>query len=316
MSETAASTPKADDSQDRPPVSPSHLEGAHDALLQHYVRILKEVPHLHPIGGRGKLHDLFGRDLTVWRALVRLFCESHIRHQISTLSKMYALQEGLALSSSKEDSKWFEDAQKSCAKVLGGMSSWHRLKLLTATLSPIIVGLVIARLGAEDVYDAVVSVVSSEAFKRSSAGLLRGLGVAYFVIAIAYLLLPLAGSFSYKRGLFYPAGRFQEQPKWRQRRLERHRKKRGLPSFEQGMNVYQLENELFDLLETRKRSEPRLDLVINICGLVLIVIAYSLSTIGKVDFSLSVIGSTVVLAVLFLIACIRTVYLARRRRWR
>jgi hypothetical protein len=63
MSETAASTPRAEGSHDRPSVTPLSLESAHDALLQHYVRILKEVSRLHPVGGRGKLYDLFGRDL-------------------------------------------------------------------------------------------------------------------------------------------------------------------------------------------------------------------------------------------------------------
>jgi hypothetical protein len=230
------------------------------------------------------------------------------------LSKMYGLQEGLAISSANERSKWLEDAQKACDKVVGAISSWQRLKLLAATLSPIIVGLVIARLGAEDVYDAVVKMASSEAFKRGSGGLLKGLGVAYFVTAITYLLLPVAGSFSYKRGLFYPAGRFHEQPKWRQRRLEKRRIKRGLPSFEHGRNVYQLENELYDLLETRKRPEVRLDLVVTICTLVLVAIAYFL---GKVREDFSQENSvTVVILVLCLFGILRAINMARRRQWR
>jgi hypothetical protein len=231
---------------------------------------------------------------------------------------MYALQEGLALSSSDEPNKWLEDAQKACDKVLGAISSWHRLKLLAATLSPIVIGLVIARLGAEDIYDAAIKMVSSQAFKKGSAGLLRGLGVAYFVVAVTYLLLPVAESFSYKRGLFYPAGRLHEQLKWRQRRLERRRIKRGLPPLEEGINIYQLENELFDLLEIRKQPEPRIDLMVTICSLILVTIAYFLSVIGRVreDLGPLVNGITVVLVVACLIGVLRSIYMARRRRWR
>jgi hypothetical protein len=231
---------------------------------------------------------------------------------------MYALQQGLALSSSDERNQWLEDAQKACDKVLGAISSWHRLKLLTATLSPIVVGLLIARLGAEDIYDAAVKVVSSQAFKRGSAGLFRGIGVAYFVIAVTYLLLPVAGSFSYKRGLFYPAGRVQEQPKWRQRRLERQRIKRGLPPFEQGTNIYPLENALFDMLEVRKQPEARLDLMVTMCSLILVIVAYFLAMIDRAreDFGRLVNGTTFVLLVACLLGIVRSIQMARRRKWR
>jgi hypothetical protein len=281
--------------------------------------MLKAVPRLHPIGGRGRQNDVWGGDPAVWRALVRLFCESHIRRQLSTLSKIYSLQEGLTLSSNGQ-ATWFENAQKACDKILAAISSWQRLKLLAATLWPIVVGLLIARLGAQNVYDATIKMFSSQSFKRGSADLLRGLGVAYFVVAIAYLMIPVSGSFSYKRGLFYPAGRLQAQPKWRQRRLKRRALKLALPSLDDETNIYQLENQLFDLLDSRKRPEARLDLVASVCSLILvIVVAYLISTKQSLRITSSPwLNRTIIIAIVAasLIGIVRAINMARRRRWR
>jgi hypothetical protein len=234
------------------------LRAAHEALIFQYVRLLKEVSSLPLIGGAAAtMKSRVG--WIVWRGLVRLFVEAHVRRQLQTLRNLYVLQQSIILSSLNHKDTLFEEGQESVEKLLEAISSWHRLKLILATTSPVVVGLLVAKVGVDNVYDAVVNVATSRGFKTSAGTFLVNYSLlAYFLLALAYLLFPVLGSFNYKRHMFFPTPA-SELPEWLQRRRARPRAKRRERPLRQGPNVYEIENDLFNMLEARKSQEPRLD---------------------------------------------------------
>lgn len=298
----------------------SAVPEAHSTLVSHYVRILKGLSSLRPIGERRARQVSLGYRYFVWRSLVRLFSEQHIRRQLSAISRLYALQLGVAISRSDVEAQWLDEAQRSCEKVLGAISSWQRLKLWLAVASPIVGGFIVAGLGVDDLYAATFAMVTSEGFKARSASLVSNYGLlAYFVIAIAYFLLPFWDSFSCKRELFYPATRYEDLAKRGKRRLERRSKRQGLPLFEDGPNVYDSEDRLYALLETRKKQELRLDTVLGICSLVLVAIGHFVYLAGAKPSSMPN-SLARLLMIVVTAACIYgvalLVYRTRRKRWR
>ena len=143
------------------PVAVTELGKWHQLLIHHYVRILKEVSELHPIGGRGYKQELYGGDAGVWRVFVRWFVEAHIRRQVSALSGVYLLQQGIQNFGPAERG-WLDEAHKSCEKILTAIPSRQRAKLLLATTSPLVVGLLVAALGVDNIYEALVKAATSQ----------------------------------------------------------------------------------------------------------------------------------------------------------
>src|SRR5215211_7645479 len=239
------------------------LRAAHEALIGNYVRILKEVSDLRPLGGRGDKEELYGGDWSVWRVFVRLFCEAHIRRQLAVLSRVYLLEKSLEGVRGKQDS-FVDEALKSCERVLTAIPSRQRIKLLTAAVSPVVVGVFAAVLGVDNVYEAAVKVAREGHVQDIGASLQRNVLVIYSLLAATYLLLPFASSFAYKRGLFYPKVRFLEASKWSKRKLEKNRMRRRLPESNEGTNVYLIESNLFRILSFRKPKEPPIDILVTV----------------------------------------------------
>lgn len=276
----AQSRPDDSFSEGEPSVALTELKNAHQLLIQNYIRILKEVSRLRPLGGHGYWKELYGGDISVWRVYVRLFVEAHIRRQMSALSRLYLLQQGLpALNSDQKN--WLGEAHKSCEEMLSAIPSRQRVKLVLATVSPVVVGLLLARLGADNIYEAVVKAAASEEFRaRIEPSRQNAFLVVYVFLAALLFSLPFATSFAYKRGLFFPRVRQLEATNWSKRRSETHRKVRGLPKSNGGTNVYEIEDELFQLLSFGKPKEPQVDVMITVETLVSAILAWVLFVVA------------------------------------
>jgi hypothetical protein len=290
-------------------------EEKHQLLIRHYIRILGEVSKLHAVGGRGYKIEQPGGDWSVWKAFVRLFCEAHIRRKLTALSEIYLLQQNLQGLSATQASG-LDEAQKSCDRVLNAIPSRQRVKLVLASASPIVVGLLVTALGVDNLYEAILAIVSQ--------GVREGIGIlfqsvvllVYLMLAAVYLVIPFAVSFAYKRGLFFPAVRYDEAANWSKRRLDRNRKRRGLPE-PSGANVYDIEDELFALLAFGKPKEPRVDVFVTLGAVAWGLLAWGLFAIAVRDMHYDVMPiATILIIGLGIAAAGRALLVAIRRRWR
>jgi hypothetical protein len=293
------------------------LGQVHQLLIENYVRILREVSKLPPFGGRGSKNDQWGGDWSISRVLVRLFCEAHIRRQLTVLSRIYQLQQGLkGIRTSQTDS--LEKGHESCERILGAIPSRQGVKLFLATASPVALGLFVAMLGVENVYEAAVKLASPEFRTRIGASLQIGLLVSYSLLAVIYLLAFFAGSFAYKRGMFFPAVRYREMSNWSRRLLARNRTRRGLEDPQDGINVYAIENHLFDELQFTKLREPRIDIFITLGTVVPGLLAWFLfvATAGRDEEFSAIVIFTVAFVLIGGAVILRALQVARRREWR
>ena len=300
-----------------PLASDDDVKGTHEALVRHYVRILREVSELRPLGGRGDKHELYGGDWSVWRVFVRLFCEAHIRRQLAALSRVYLLEKSLEGVQEEQDS-FLDEALKSCERVLTAIPSRQRVKLLIASLSPIVVGILAAVLGVDNVYEAVVKVVREGHIRDLGASLQRNVLIIYSLLAAAYLLLPFATSFAYTRGLFYPKVRYLEASRWSKRKIDENRKRRGLPEPDEGTNVYLIESNLFRILSFRRPKEPPIDVLVTVGTVATGLLAwslYALSARGAEKGSVLLI-LTAIFAFLGIGIVGRALQVAFHREWR
>jgi hypothetical protein len=245
-------------------------------LIENYVRILREVSQLHPLGGRGGKKEQWGGDWSVSRIVVRLFCEIHIRRQLTVLSRIYQLQQGLKGSITGQGN-FPEEAHKSCQQILSAIPSLQRLKLFFATASPVVLGLFVASVGGvENAYEAAVKVASPQFRARIATSTQSGLLFGYSLIVAFYLLAFFAGSFAYKRGLFFPGVRYLEASEHNKRRIDRNRELRKVEKTPDGTNVYALESDLFAKLQFAKPKEPFIDILITIGAVLTGVLAWGL----------------------------------------
>jgi hypothetical protein len=317
MGELEASQQPGSSRRAEPQVSDDKLEKWHQLLVENYVRILREVSELHPLGGRGYRNEQWGGDWSVARGFVRLFCEAHIRRQLTVLSRTYQLQRAVkSLSKCREG--FLEEAHDSCQRILDAIPARQRVKLFLATVSPVALGLFVATLGVENVYEAAVKVASSEFRTRIGGSLQSNILIGYSLLAVIYLLVFFAGSFAYKRGMFFPAVRYREASKWSRRWLERNRQLRNLKQPSDGINVYAIEDDLYAELNFPKPREPLLDVLITIGTVVPGLVAWSLyaATAGREEEFSAILFFSVVFGIIGVGAIVRTLQVARRRKCR
>jgi hypothetical protein len=314
----AQSEPEASFPEGEPPVALTKLKNAHHLLIHHYIHILKEVSKLRPLGGHGYWQELYGGDISVWKVYVRLFAEAHIRRQMRVLSRLYLLQQGLpALSSDQKN--WLGEAHKSCEEMLSAIPSRQTVKLFLTTASPVVLGLLLATLGADNIYEVVVKAAASQEFlARIEPSRQNAFLVVYVFFAALLFSLPFATSFAYKRGLFFPRVRHLEATSWSKRRSETHRKVRGLPESNGGTNVYEIEDGLFQLLSFGKPREPQVDVMVTVWTLVSAILAWVLLVVaarGELEPAESAISLFVVAGICSL-GIARALQVAHRRTCR
>lgn len=235
---------------------------AHTQLLAAYLDIVKEVSALplvsrYTIRFEPREHSHY-RNILMWRGLIRIFVEGHMRRVLSATIKLHLLER--QVTSNPDDARAFAAAADSAKVFLDQLRSWQRLRLTIAAAWPILLGLVLVALKATDVYEIILR---SWTFLHARVFVATVLG-----LVALYVTLPLRHSFLHHRELFCPGVTWQELPKWRRlgqgggfKRRVKHAKRRHPRSL--GRNVYALEDALFDLLQTRKPREPRLDLMVG-----------------------------------------------------
>jgi hypothetical protein len=141
--------------------------------------------------------------------------------------------------------------------------------------------------------------------------------LTYFLLAIMYLLVPVLRSFRYKRRMFFPEAWYQEIPDWQRRQEARKQAKRGKASFQQGVNVYELESELFGTLDVIKPREPYIDIMVVFCAMLAGAAGWAFFLTGTSHTAREYFFyPTVALGLVLLFVIGETAYRAAHREWR
>ena len=178
--------------------------------------------------------------------LVRLFVESHIKGQLNRLADTY-VQLAQTISTDElsynSDQNWLKHAEEKTKKFANTLSSFRRISGLIGTFLPWVSSFLIAVLGVTAIQQAVARIVPNPT-------LFLFFGLFLCILAV-YLYMFVLFAFIYKRNLFYPRSdslmcyfliEFLESFKSEEKPQQR----------EHGYNVYETENNLFDLLEKKK----------------------------------------------------------------
>jgi len=184
--------------------------------------------------------------------LIRLFVESHIKEKLSELSiaYLYLIQTIPEDHPAAENYRaWLKDTSETCEKLSGTLNSLQSAKGLASIFWPILVNIAAALLGISTL---------KELFTRFSlANFLPW--VIFIAIPFAYFFLFLTGAFWYKRELFMGAPFFESIM------LSIFSLPDDRPIFpwlqDSTNNIYQLEDQVFNLLNRGKRHEFRWDIL-------------------------------------------------------
>jgi hypothetical protein len=247
-------------------VNIDNLAQAHKTLIVEYIQVLNQVSKLptwilvelfmkdHYLPGFNSFNrylllisrPLFNisHSLIRWptlRYLVRLFVESHIKGKLNELSVSYIY---LLQTVSEDDTgvenirSWLKESSETCEKLASTLISVQSAQGLLSTLWPIAASLLAAFLGVNSLREALATD--------------KLIALAQWIILIPtpmiYLGIFVTSAFWYKRQLFTGFSFFDTLI---------------LPSQSQDStrNIYQLEDEIFKLLDRGKVREFPYDMV-------------------------------------------------------
>jgi hypothetical protein len=187
--------------------------------------------------------DLADRRFRRWsgRLVTRILVDSHVKGKLKELQIAYVRIEQ-ALPDAEAESvsdfrQWLKDTQDSSSRFSNTLTSWASIRGLGATLWPAVLGLLLAKLGVENVWVA---------FWRF--GTRENLVIALLLLSLVtlYILLVLVLPFRKKRGLFLAPVELPDT--WS-----------CVGEVIRSRSVYDAEGELFDRLAQSKKPEFPLD---------------------------------------------------------
>lgn len=230
------------------------LENVHQRLIAEYINIIEEtseLPFFIDIPSMPFLGEIFPskpkkaketlklpppkRSSRPWvlKPLVKFFIESHIKGKLDQLRALYTLLE-LTMKSSKMTDKytWLTEAAEECKKFADILQFSQRIRWLIEIIWPLGIGLLLINV------------------RDYSTALSR---IAIILIAfVLYAYLSILLAFSYKRNRFLYGSIRPIEHDWY-----------SVPE-EFKANVYQIEDELFQLLGKKKNREFPVDIFYTI----------------------------------------------------
>ena len=185
------------------------------------------------------------------RFFVKLFVESHIHRKLKELGNIY-IQLSQTISTDDEYQKWLMKTEEGTIKFANTLTSIQSIRGLASVFLPWISGVTIVILGSINIQQFFKLILPI-----SNQVLIIGLVI---LISLIYFNLFILGSFIYKRNLFYKSGGFYIELVISLLNLLPIKKEKIQlkNSFE---NIYQIEDELFEILSKRKTREKPIDVI-------------------------------------------------------
>lgn len=177
------------------------------------------------------------------RLFTRILVESHIKAKLGELKTAYAEIEQLIPQDSPATSReWFKETQDSLSRLSDRLTSWASIRGLAATLWPVLVGPVLAWLGADSIWDAIWDLADKKKPQLSAVGV----SATWILFPLAYILLFAGGAAGVKRGVFL--AEISTNTTWD-----------GHTQAIVAKNVYEAEDELFNYIAKGKLPEIPVD---------------------------------------------------------
>ena len=181
------------------------------------------------------------------RFLVKLFVESHIHGKHKQLGNLYT-QLSQTISTEDEYQKWLIKTEEGNIKFANTLTSIQSIRGLASVFLPWISGVTLAILGStnfQQIFKLILPI--------SNQALIIG---SILLISLIYFDLFILGSFMYKRNLFCKSENFLfELLSFLPMEKEKVQLKNSIE------NVYQIEDELFEILSKRKTREKPIDMI-------------------------------------------------------
>lgn len=185
-----------------------------------------------------------------WRPLVRLFIEDHLHSKLKEISSSYIRLIQTVDSDKKSDFnkiEWLKKSSENCDAFASTIFSWTSLKGSLIWLSNIIIGLILAYVGFDNIFQLAVkfnwsqSIVSLFLSIASLLIILTTYGFLIFAVAIV--------SFYAKRVLLFPNADLRPSSKY---------------TILPAANIYKIENDLFVIIGRKKSAEFPVDIFITL----------------------------------------------------
>lgn len=240
----------------RPVLPPLYqLKAAHHALLQGYVEALSAVSRLSflvglneirtPTTNRTKktLRNIFGGKFSpfrvfVWKPLVKLYTEVHIQKKLRELISIYSQSKHLKQSNhheSVEYQSWWKEAKEECEQFATTLNSGELFSKTLRFVFLMTLNLLIAAWGANNVSDLGLKIFSAEAPTQGIEFVVKL--IIFILFATPLLFVFFESGFTTKREIFLTI----------------------ISEAKERNSIYQLENNLFDLLARGKSIETPID---------------------------------------------------------
>lgn len=307
----------------------SELQDTHLELMNEYVNLLSEISLLpffidtssikHKGQRKNKLFNtfigkvlfLFSRPIIyltkfiTWRPIVSYFVEDHIRTKLLEISKIYLqLAQNLDPKLPKEKAKieWLLNTSKSSEAFANSLFSWGKLQGNILWIANLIISLILAYYGKDFLIQLLF---------QSLNNLLQ-----FFILIVSFLILfatysffinlAIILSFEAKRTLFAP----NIEDKYFLS-----------PENEKIINTYKTEDNLFRLVERKKKLEYPLDIALplffySVLPMLLFLLALTVVLLQKQPSLVEVVISYFVSAIPFIVFAFPHVQEWKNREWR
>lgn len=307
----------------------NEIQDAHLELMNDYINLLRKVsllPFFIDIssirhkgetkrkifnGFVGKVLSLFSKSIIyltkfiTWRPIVSFFVEDHIRTKLLDISKIYLqLAQNIDQRIPKEKLKfeWLLSASKSSEMFANSLFSWGKLQGSILWIVNLFIGLILAYYGK----DFLIQLL----FQSLNAPLQFFLLIVTFLIFFAtygfFINWAAISSFEAKRTLFAP-------------NIE---DKYFLPpENEKIINTYKTEDDLFRLVERRKKIEYPLDIALplffySVLPMLLFLLALTVVLLQKQPSLVEVVISYFISAIPFIVLAFPHIQEWKNREWR
>ena len=172
-------------------------------ILEKYVKTPKQKAIIKNIEYIFDLY-IYSYRLSTLRYFVKLFIESHIKGKLNLIGNSYILLAQTIIvdeQSANEYQNWLKQAEEGTRKFANTLSSFQSISGFIKVSWPLIVGLLVANFGVDNIYQAIIKIIPYISITKFSF-------LLFILIIFIYLASFIVSAFIYKRSLFHSGSQY------------------------------------------------------------------------------------------------------------